>query len=113
MRDNNSYFRPLGFRVVCFIAINNQNSLTMRIRKRENVTSKIKILKNNIQILVFKYSSQRRIEIFEEIADPIARKEMYKMSLKYLIQKIRYYQKLLLGLCHSIQEPTSKSSSSL
>lgn len=74
MRDNNNYFRPLSFRVVCFIALNNQNSLTMRIIKRENIISKIKILGSNIQILVFNYSLPKRIEIFEEIADSRGKK---------------------------------------
>lgn len=62
---------------------------------------RFKILRNNTNILIFKYNyPPKRIEIFEEMADPTAREEMYRMSLKHLIRKTRNYQRLLLGLYH-------------
>ena len=42
----------------------------------------------------------KRTEIFEEMANPIAREEMYKISVKHLIQKTSNYQRLLLGPYH-------------
>ena len=65
------------------------------------LNQRFEILRNNTNIVVFNVSfPTKRIEIFAEMANPIAREEMYKISVKHLIQKTSNYQRLLLGPYH-------------